>query len=289
MLIEHGAQVVTAFRRPGAAVAGARSASADLATPGAATGLVRAHQPSLTLNLAGYGVDPTERDPELTQRLNADLPRELAMACATCQDPSWPGVHLVHAGSALEYGTAAGDLSEDTLPTPTTRYGQSKLAGTQALVEAGTRGGLRALSARLFMVYGPGEPAHRLLPSLREAAATNTPLPLTAGEQQRDFTYVDDAVEGMLRLGAVDCGTARVINVATGVLTPVAGFVRAAAAVLAIAPERLRFGVLPTRPAEMAHDPVSIAALERLTGWRPATSILDGIRRTVDEAGSAPR
>ena len=35
MLIEHGAQVVTAFRRPGAAVAGARSASADLATPGA--------------------------------------------------------------------------------------------------------------------------------------------------------------------------------------------------------------------------------------------------------------
>jgi len=289
ILVQLGAEVIGAYRSPTVGLRGGTAIGVDLTVPGSARALVSAQRPSLTLNLAGYGVSPGQGDPQLAQRLNADLPRELALACAEWADPAWPGQHLVHAGSALEYGTAPGNLAEDTPPNPTTLYGQSKLGGTRAIAEASARGSVRAITTRLFSVYGPGEPVHRLLPSLRQAASGTAPIPLTAGEQRRDFTYVDDVVEGMLRVGSMAGGETTIINLATGVLTPVAGFVRTAAAQLGIVPERLQFGALPTRPTEMAHDPVTTAALVRLTGWQPVTSVPDGIRRTVAETDSSPR
>ena len=134
-------------------------------------------------------------------------------------------------------------------------------------------------------MYGPGEPEGRLLPSLLFAAGNTGPIPLTTGEQQRDFTFVDDAVEGMLRLGSLARVEGAIVNLCTGTLRPVHEFVRCAAGVLGLESGRLAFGALPTRPEEMQHDPVSVALLEVLTEWRPATSLEEGVRRTVVERG----
>lgn len=255
--------------------------AADLSSPGSAAAVIARFKPSITINLAGYGVDPSERSVVLAERINTELPAELAAACAEWRDPAWPGQHLVHVGSALEYGTAAGDLAEDTVPQPTTLYGTTKEAGTNALLQAAAGQAARAVVARLFTVYGPGEHDGRLLPSLRRAAATDQPIPLTTGTQRRDFTWVGDVVEGLLRLGALGAEASGIVNVATGRLVTVRTFVEQAATVLGIAPSRLQFGALPTRPEEMVHDDVSVARLERLTGWRPATSIAEGVRRTL--------
>ena len=84
----------------------------DLSRPGDAAELVDKTEPSITFNLAGYGIDPSERDAGLASRLNAELVRELACAITRHRDPEWPGQHLVHVGSALEYGGVSGDLSD---------------------------------------------------------------------------------------------------------------------------------------------------------------------------------
>jgi UDP-glucuronate decarboxylase len=102
------------------------------------------------------------------------------------------------------------------------------------------------------------------------------------GAQRRDFTYVEDAVEGLLRLGLCAAETAQIVNLATGRLTSVRDFVLAAASVLSIEPSRLRFGELPSRADEMEHDEVAIARLRGLVDWTPRTSIRDGVRRTVE-------
>ncbi len=131
------------------------------------------------------------------------------------------------------------------------------------------------------MVYGVGERPGRLLPTLIAAASDGAPVRLTSGEQRRDFTYVDDAAEGLLRIGMCDAEPGEVINVATGELTTIRDFVLRAARVLGLRNDQLAFGALPTRLEEMRHDPVNIARLRKLTGWSPATSIEDGVRRTV--------
>ena len=238
--------------------------------------------PSIVFNLAGYGVNPIERNELIAYQVNADLVREICHWVAEFKDEKWGGQHLVHVGSALEYGDIHNDLAEDSEPNPTTLYGNSKLVGTKNIARYCPELGIRGLTARLFTVYGPGELPGRLLPSLLETARTGQPLPLTVGSQKRDFTYVEDIAEGLLRLGLSTAPPGEIINLATGVLTSVRDFIEAAAEVLHIPQEALLFGAIPTREEEMHHLPVNTQRLKSLLIWNPATNVQNGIRKTQE-------
>ena len=251
--------------------------------------LIARVKPCITFNLAGYGVDPAESDAQRLHRVNAELPENLARSAFAVRDASWKGHHVVHAGSALEYGLAEGRITERTIARPTTGYGKSKLAGTLRLSRVLQAMGIaRGVTARLFTVYGPGEHRGRLLPSLLETADTGAPLQLTSGLQQRDFTYVEDAAEGMLRLGVAAPVPGDIVNLATGILTPVRGFAERAAQLLSIQPGQLRFGALPTRGEEMLATAIDVSVLRDITGWTPPTDIASGIRRTRDFVKGLP-
>ncbi len=239
-------------------------------------------QPSVTFNLAGYGVDHAETDETTAFRINADAVEAIAEAVAAVRDPGWSGQDIVHVGTVLEYGDIGGDLSEDSEERPTTSYGRTKCAGTHRFTRVCQERGIRGLTARLFAIYGPGEHPSRLLPLLIAAAKSSEPLRLTAGVQKRDFTYVVDAAEAVLRLGLVTTQPGGVVNVATGRLTTVRDFVTAAATILGIRRQRLQFGAIPTQSMEIEHENVSLERLRQLVGWVPATSITEGIRRTIE-------
>jgi len=250
-------------------------AHGDAAAPEAICDALDRFRPSTVLNLAGYGVARAERDPELADLVNHRLPRVLVAWAAGVAG----NISFVHVGSALEYGTASGDLHEATVPSPTTLYGISKLAGTRAVSEEARRTGCRAITARLFTVYGAGEHAGRLFPSLVVAARNGSTLPLSDGRQQRDFAYVEDVADGLLRLGDAATVAGEVVNLATGVLRPVRDFVETAARLLALSPRQLEFGAVPQRAEEMAHEPVAIGRLIALLHWHPSASLVDGISR----------
>ena len=253
---------------------------ADLRDPLIVRDAILNIRPSIIFNLAGYGVDPAERDKETARLVNAQLVNTICEAMSEVQGTRWFGQDIVHVGSALEYGEIGGNLHEDTLPNPTTLYGQTKLAGTKNLENCCENFGIKGMTARLFTVYGPGERAGRLLPSLLKAASNRSSLPLSAGEQKRDFTYVEDVAAGLLHLGLSTVKHGKIVNLATGRLTSVRNFVEIAAKVLQIPAEMLIFGALPTRPEEMQHDPVTIERLKELTGWFPPTNISEGIYKT---------
>ncbi len=239
-------------------------------------------RPSITFNLAGYGVDQTERDEETAYQVNAELVMAICEAIAGSRDSKWDGGDIIHVGSAAEYGAINGDLHENSVPNPTTLYGRTKLAGTGFLTRCSHAFGIKGVTARLFTVYGPGEHPGRLLPSLIHAARTGEPLPMTTGEQQRDFTYVEDVAEGLLRLGRAATRPGEVVNLATGRLASVRHFAHTAAEILHIPSDRLRFASLPVRSGEMKHNEVNIARLNQLLQWVPATSIEEGIQKTVN-------
>lgn len=254
----------------------------DLNDSSAVRNLFKTIKPAIVFNLAGYGVDHSERDEQTAYRCNADLVETICMALAEYRDESWSGQALIHVGSALEYGDIDGSLAEESVPRPTTFYGKSKLAGTNALSRCCQQLNIPGMTVRLFSIYGAGEHRGRLLPSIFEAAVNQQSLPMTSGSQERDFTYVGDAADGLLRLGLV--GSAKpgeVVNLASGRLTSVRRFAEVAAATLQMPREKLLFGALPTRPEEMKHSPVTIDRLRQLTSWRPPTTLEDGIRQTL--------
>ena len=246
--------------------------------------------PDVTFNMAAYGVDAQEQDSALFRRVNGELPGWLCDRISKLPSVDWRGLRLVHAGTVFEYGACGGSLAEEAVPRPTTRYGRTKLDGTASVVDWVHDGRLAATTVRLFSLYGDGEHDRRLLPSLIRAAAGADDIELTEGLQLRDFCYVEDVADGLLRIGAArNCPV--IVNLATGRLTSVRGFVEEAASVLGIASSRLRFGALPTRQSEMEHDPVSLGRLRRLVSWVPSTSLREGIRRTLEcgEARAAER
>lgn len=238
--------------------------------------------PDLVFNLAGYGVDPNQRDKVTAYKVNAGLIETICHAISETKSDTWNGQNIVHVGSALEYGKDTGNLSESLTYTPTTIYGESKLLGTQQLTRSCVKHGLKGVTVRLFSVYGPGEHNSRLLPSLINATKGQL-LSLTKGTQKRDFTYIDDVVEGLLRIGSVNKPEifmkGPIINLATGHLNSVRNFVETAANVLDIDTKYLKFGDIPMRSEEMQHLPVSIHLLRQHLHWSPVISISEGICR----------
>ncbi len=267
-----------------------RVVTVDLTHDVSVAALFEVHRPVVTFNLTGYGIDRSERDAGMAHRVNAELVGRLATLSTQADAPGWTGARLVHTGSALEYGLIGGSLPEDSDPAPTTLYGQTKLAGTRLLRDHPAR---RSVTARLFTVYGPGEHAGRLLPSLLAARGSGGSMALSVGTQRRDFTYVDDVAEGLLRLGTCASVLGGLVNLATGTTHSVRQFAETAAAVLGIPVGRLDFGALPQRDDEMPHGAVSLDRLRQSIAWVPRTTIADGVRRTATfldrpAASSAP-
>lgn len=255
---------------------------ADLTEPGAVAEVLARARPQIAFNLVGYGIDSSEREAAAMTAINAALVETLCTALTAIEPAGWTGAALVHAGSALEYGPVDGPVREETPPSPTTDYGRTKLRATQSIQRCASTGRLRAVVGRLFTVYGPGEHGNRLLPALLRTARTGQRLALTDGRQPRDFTYVDDAAEGLLRLGASAAAPGTIVNIATSRLTTVREFAETAAAVLGFDRALLEFGALPTRAEEMWHGPVDVARLRDLVSWVPATTVAEGIRRTLE-------
>ena len=113
---------------------------------------------------------------------------------------------------------------------------------------------------------------------VHEPAATGSTVRLSAGTQRRDFGYVEDVAEGLLRLGLSSGAPGQVVNLATGRLSSVREFAETAAHVLGLSPDRLEFGTEPVRADEMQISGVEVARLRDLTGFS-LPSDLDALLR----------
>ncbi len=240
--------------------------------------------PTIVFNCAGYGVDPGERseaDERIATILNSGLPGLAAETLATTPADGWRGRRIVHAGTVLEYGNIGGHLEETSVAAPFEFYGRTKLAGTHRLSAACQSTGTEGVTARLFQVYGPGEHEGRLLPTLIEGRHHSAPLSQSVGTQRKDFTYVGDVAEGLLRLGLTAGPPGEIVNLATGRLATVREFVETAAHLLRLDPGRLKFEK-PLPDNELQHLEVAIGRLRELTCWEPSIDVAEGIRRTLD-------
>lgn len=228
-------------------------------------------------NLAAYGVDPSQNDPEASRLANAELPLAFVDLARRAGASAF-----VHVGSAFEYAELTGRrrLSESDPLESRKHYGASKAAGSLAVIEASRKNHLNAVVARLFGVYGAGERPWRLLPSLYARLTRGQAVPLTEGSQVRDFLYIDDAVAGLASLATAISDGAQapcIVNLCSGVEVTVRQFAETVADVLGAPRELLQFGAIPMRPHEIAYLVGDVSRLNRTTPWRPAHSLERGI------------
>ena len=190
------------------------------------------------------------------------------------------GARLIYCGSCFEYGSGAA-WTEDALPAPTSEYGAAKAAGWLIAQAFARRTGLEIVSLRPFTMYGPLEPPGRLIPSVVRHALAGRPIDLTAGDQVRDFVYVEDVADAFVVATTTDAAVGGTFNVCSGSAVTVRDIVqRILQQTGSTAPAR--FGVLPYRPTELPVLSGDTSRAERILGWRARVSLDEGLARTID-------
>jgi nucleoside-diphosphate-sugar epimerase len=188
---------------------------------------------------------------------------------------------LVHLGTCEEYGAAPVPFDETGREAAASAYGVSKLAATHLLQAVARNSSLPVVILRLTNVYGPGQAEDMFVPALIATLLRGRPFSMTAGQQTRDYVYVDDVVGAIVRAAGMSAPDGSVVNIGAG--EPVRMKAVAALALRSIGPSAA--GLLscdrPYRAGESMEYWASTARALQLYDWAPRVDLEEGISRTV--------
>lgn len=190
------------------------------------------------------------------------------------------GRRALIAGTCMEYDLTQGLLQEEVTPlTPSTPYGKAKHSLHAALRSECDGLSLSLGWARLFYLYGPFERPERLVPYVIQQLKDGQVAEVTAGNQSRDYLYVEDAAQALAAF--LDSDVAATLNVGSGDAVSVRAIVGTIGRLLG-RPELIRWGA--RTPDDSAAPPVIQADTSRVRSvlkWEPSVDHERGLQRTV--------
>jgi UDP-glucose 4-epimerase len=287
-----GAQLHAKLDLAGADVTGFTRQAPILASDG------RPHDALLDTDVLFYlatSVSPAsaEQRPDLVAS-DHDLFRRLVDRLAEVERP--PYVVLAGTGGYVYDPVAPLPFREDSPVAPRTAYGRAKLDLEQALADRGAV--LPGVSLRLSTVYGPGQRIRKgqgVIAHWLAAVAAGQPLRLFGDPATiRDYVYIDDVVSALASVGEVGRAGVElpdVINIGSGQPTRLGDLLDL---VVATVPGPVDVERLPGRGFDHYDAVLDIQRAAELVGWRPATSLPDGLAKTwwalrADEPPASPR
>lgn len=219
-------------------------------------------------------------DPVTSHRANIDTTLNLLVAARDA------GVRrVVYAASSSAYGdTPTLPKREDMPPNPLSPYALQKLVGEQYLQLFSKLYGLETVSIRYFNVFGPRQDPSSpysgvIALFVTRLLAGRAPTIIGDGGQTRDFTYVTNVVDGVLKAATAPGVSGRVINVATGQRISINHLFETVRKLVggSVAPE---YG--PERAGDVRDSLADITLARQLLGYEPSVSFEEGLERTVD-------
>jgi nucleoside-diphosphate-sugar epimerase len=191
----------------------------------------------------------------------------------------------VFAASSSAYGDTPTLPKHEEMPTnPLSPYALQKVIGEQYLRMFTGLYGLETVSIRYFNVFGPRQdptsPYSGVISVFATALLENRPPTIYGnGEQTRDFTYVANVVDGVLRACEAPEASGEIINVATGGRISLNQLFEEMRKLVG-ADVRPSYG--EPRAGDVRDSQADIDKARRLLGYQPIVSFEDGLRQTVD-------
>jgi dolichol-phosphate mannosyltransferase len=237
--------------------------------------IVTTAKPQWIFHLAAHGAYSWQTDIETMISVNIRATAALLAAARKADIEAF-----VNAGSSSEYGLKTHAPREDEWLEPNSQYAVTKAAGSHLTALAAAEG-LPAVTLRLYSIYGPWEDPGRLIPALTREAAHGRLPPLVGPETARDFVYVDDCCEAMLRAAQRNApgGPGAILNIGSGSQTRLDELVEIARTALGVE-ARPQWGSMDQRRWDTSvwvSNPR--AAFEHL-GWQANMSLAEGLART---------
>lgn len=220
------------------------------------------------------------QDPIASNRANIDATLNLLVAAREA------GVErVVYAGSSSAYGdTPTLPKREDMATSPLSPYALQKLVGEQYMQLFTRLYGLETVSIRYFNVFGPRQdpssPYSGVISLFVSAAVDGrSPTIYGDGEQTRDFTYVANVVDGVLRACSAPRASGEVINVATGGRISLNQLFRA---IRDLTGAQVEPRYTDPRPGDVRDSQADIGKAREMLGYEPIVAFEEGLRRTLE-------
>jgi nucleoside-diphosphate-sugar epimerase len=218
-------------------------------------------------------------DPVTSHRANIDATLNVLAASRDA------GVRrVVYAGSSSAYGNSPSlPKHEDLVPQPLSPYALQKLVGEQYARLFTSLYGLETVTIRYFNVFGPRQdpssPYSGVISLFISALVDGrAPTIYGDGEQTRDFTYVANVVDGVMR--ACQAGVSgAVLNVATGRRISLNQLFRL---VCDLTGARVDAIYADSRAGDVRDSQADISRARALLGYEPIVSLEEGLRRTIE-------
>lgn len=224
------------------------------------------------------GVDHYTAEPRRTMQVEE---RALEAVCAAAAAEACAKV--VYASSSAVYGSVAAFVDETIAVAPTSNYAVAKRYNESFLRAVYEETGLQSVACRIFNVYGPKQDERLVIPRFARLALAGETLCINGdGLQSRDFPYIGDVVEAVVRAAQVVAGC-EVVNVSTGVGHTIRSV---AESIIRLTGGRSQLTFQPVPESRRAFEVDacigSTEKLQRLTGFHPETSLEVGLMRTVE-------
>ncbi len=267
-----------------------------LEEPGLLTRLLDEHRPATVIHLAAQaGVRYSIEAPRTYVEANLIGTYELLEAARTV-----PPAHLMLASTSSVYGanTAMPYREVDKADSQMSFYAATKKA-TEAMAHSYAHlYGLPVTMFRFFTVYGPwGRPDMALFKFVRAIEAGEAIDVYNRGDMRRDFTFVDDLVEGLMRLRDVPppgvegrgdvpdfdslspVAPFRIVNIGNSAPVPLMDFIRILEGVMG---RKAELNLMEMQPGDVPATWADATLLEHLVGILPRTPLDEGVKRFVD-------
>jgi len=209
------------------------------------------------------------------------------------------GGHLVFASSSSVYGgnTRLPFRETDSVDHPVSLYAATKRANELMAHSYAHLFGVRATGLRFFTVYGPWGRPDMALFLFTKGILAGEPIPVfNEGKMVRDFTYIDDIVEGVVRVidhpaepdpawrsdapsPATSKAPWRIFNIGNNNRVELMSYIRAVETVLG---RPAKLNLMPMQAGDVQATEADTSLLSAAVGFKPSTPVEEGVRRFVD-------
>jgi nucleoside-diphosphate-sugar epimerase len=187
---------------------------------------------------------------------------------------------FVNVGTSEIYGDVPVPFQEEQPVQPASPYAASKYAAERLCRVFVDGRGWPIVMLRPFNAFGPAQTADRIIPEVIVRALRGQDVLMTQGRQTREFNFVEDLVDGMVRAAAVPGIEGRLFNLGCGEDVSIRDITTLVLDLMGN-PVTARFGALADRPIEIWEMRCDATRARDALGWKPQHSLADGLEKTI--------
>jgi nucleoside-diphosphate-sugar epimerase len=187
---------------------------------------------------------------------------------------------FVITGSSSEYGFKKKPMKESNILEPNSFYSATKAAATLLAQSFATINSKPVRIVRPFSVYGPFEEKNRLVPIVINSAMNNKQIFVTPGKVKRDFIYVEDVVEAILKVAKTKLKNGEIINLGTGIQTDNKEVVKIIGKIMG-KKLNVKVGNFVQKPWDTNYWVADRSKAQKLLNWKPKYTLESGLRETI--------